>query len=103
MQKKQRNYVFNFGRKVKTEYFQKYIPRGTSSKNFRAFCKPFFTNKTRNFDDKIMLVWTEEVVSKSVEIATHFDNYFSDKSKGLNIKKWCIWIELSDNPLANAI
>ena len=56
MQKKQRNYVFNFGRKVKTEYFQKYIPRGTSSKNFRTFCKPFFTNKTRNFDDKIMLV-----------------------------------------------
>ena len=50
-----------------------------------------------------MLVWNEEVVSKNEEIAIYFDNYFSNKSKGLNIKIWCIWNELSDDRLANAI
>ena len=44
-----------------------------------------------------------EVVSKNEEIATHFNNYFNDITKGLNIKKWCISGKLSDDPLVNAI
>ena len=32
--KKQRNYVVNLSRKVKTEYFQNHMPHGASSKNF---------------------------------------------------------------------
>ena len=40
---------------VKTEYFQKHMPRDTSSINFWKFCKPFFSNKT-SFDDKIIMV-----------------------------------------------
>ena len=31
---KQRNYIINLSKKVKTEYFQKYIARSASSKNF---------------------------------------------------------------------
>ena len=54
--KKQRNYVVNLSRKVKEENFQKPMPHGASSKNFWKFCKPFFSNKTNNFDNKIILV-----------------------------------------------
>ena len=43
--------------------FQKYTPHGSSSKNFCKFCKPFFTNQITNFDDKIVLVENEKVVS----------------------------------------
>ena len=97
--KNQINYVVNLSRKVKTEYFQKHIPHGASSKNFWKFCKPFFSNKTTNFDDKIILVENREVVSKNEKIATHFNNYFNDMTKGLNIKRWCISDKLSDDPL----
>ena len=44
-----------------------------------------------------------EVVSKTKEIATHFNNYFDDITKGLNIIKWCISDKLSDDPIVNAI
>ena len=44
-----------------------------------------------------------KVVSKNEEIATHFNNYFNDITKGLNIKEWCISDKLSDDPLVNAI
>ena len=101
--KKQRNYVVNLSRKVKTEYFQKYMPQGASSKIFWKFCKPFFSNKTTNFIDKIILVEKGEAVSKNEEIATHFNNYFNDIIKGVNIKKWCISDTLPDDPLVNAI
>ena len=101
--KKQRNYVVNISRTGKTEYFQKHMPHGASSKNFWKFCKPFFSNKTTNFDDKSILLENVEVVSKNEEIATHFNNYFSDITKRLNITKWCISDKLSDDPLANAI
>ena len=101
--KKQRNYVVNLSRKVKTECFQKHMPHGASSKNFCKFCNPFFSNKTINFDNKIMLVEKGEVVSKNEEIATHFNNYSNDITKGLNIKKWCVSDKSSDDPLVNAI
>ena len=101
--KKQRNYVVNLRRKVKKKYFQKHMPHGASSKNFWKFCKPFFSNKTTNFDDKIILVEKGEVVSKNEEIATHFNSYFNNITKGLNIKKWCISEKLSYDPLVNAI
>ena len=45
--KKQRNYIFNLRREVKTEYFQKDMPHGASSKNFWKFCKPFFSNNNK--------------------------------------------------------
>ena len=101
--KKQRNYVVNLSRKVKTEYFQKHMPHGASSKNFWKFFKPFFSNKTTSFDNKIILVEKGEVVSKDEEIATQFNNYFNDITKRLNIKKWSISDKLSDDPLVNAI
>ena len=101
--KKQRNYVVNLSKKVKKEYFQKHMPHRASSKNFWKFCKPFFLNKTNNFDDKIILVEKGEVVSKNEKIATHFNNYFNDITEGLNIKKWSISDKLSHDPLVNAI
>ena len=79
------------------------MPHGACSKNFCKFCKPFFSNKTINFDDKIILVEKGEVISKNEEIATHFYNYFNDITKRVNIKKWCISDKSSDDPRVNAI
>ena len=101
--KKQRNYVVNLSRKVKKEYFQKHMPHGASSNDFWKFCKPFFSNKTNNFDNKIILVEKGEVVSKNEKITTHFNNYFNNITEGLNIKKWSISHKFSDDPLVNAI
>ena len=101
--KKQRNYVVNLSRKVKKEYFQKHMPHGASSKIFWKFCKSFFSNKTTNFDDKIILVEKGEVISKNEEITTHFKYNVNDITKGLNIKKWCISDKSSDDPFVNAI
>ena len=44
-----------------------------------------------------------ELVSKNEEIANHFNNYFNDITKGLNIKKLCISDKLFDDLLVNAI
>ena len=71
--KKQRNYLVNLCRKVKKDYFHKHMPHGSFSKKFWKFCKPFFTNQITNFDDKIMLVENEKVVSKNEEIAYLFN------------------------------
>ena len=98
--KKQRNYVVDLSRKVKTEYFQKHMPHGVSYKNFWKFCKPFFSNKRTHFDEKKEKGEKGEVISKNEQIATHFNNYFNDIAKGL---KWCVSDKLSDDPLANAI
>ena len=75
------------------------MPYCASSKNFY---KPFISNKTTHFDDKIIVVEKGEVVSKNEEIAIHFNNFFSDITMGLNINKWCISDKLSDDPLVNA-
>ena len=91
--KKQRNYVVNLCRKVKKICFQKYMPYSSSSN----------TNQITNFDDKIMLVENEKVVSKNEEIAYLFNTYFNDITKGLNIERWPISSLPCKDPLVNAI
>ena len=101
--KKQRNYVVSRSRKVQKDYFQKHMPHRSSSKNLWKFWKPFFINQITNFDDKIMLVENEKVVSKNEEIAYLFNTYFSDITKGLNIERWSISNLPCKDPLVNAI
>ena len=84
---KKSNYIVNLSRKTKKDYFQKHMPHGSSSKNVWKFCKPFFTNQITNFDDKIMLVENEKVVSKHEEIEYFFNTNFNDFIKGLNIER----------------
>ena len=73
-----KNYLYKFvetiGRTVKTEYLQKHMPHGASSKNFWKFCKLFFLNKTTDFNKKSILVEKGQVDSKNEEIATHSNN-----------------------------
>ena len=52
--KKHKNYVVNLSRKVKTRYFQEHTPHSASSEYFWKFYKPFFPDKIKNFDDKII-------------------------------------------------
>ena len=60
------------------------MPHSASSKSFWKFWKSFFTNKTTNFDDKIILV-EEGVVSRNEKIATFLNDYSNNTTKGLNI------------------
>ena len=67
-------------------------------RNFWTFCKPFFSNEATNFDDKVILA--EIIVSKNVEIAAHFINYFKDITKGLK----CFFSDkMSNDPLVKVI
>ena len=70
-----------------TECFQKHMSHGASSRNFWKFCKPFLSNKTINLTTKLHW-WKKngEVVYKNGETATHFNKYFNDITKELNIK-----------------
>ena len=43
------------------------MPHDTSSKIFLKFCKPFFSNKTTNFNNEIILIEKGEIVSKNEE------------------------------------
>ena len=62
------------------------MPLGVSSNYFQKFCKPFFSIKTGNFDEKLILVEKEELVPKTEERATHFNDYFSNITMEINIK-----------------
>ena len=78
------------------------MPLGSSSKNFWKVCKPFFTDQITNFDNKIMLVENEKVVSKNEEIAYLFNTYFNNITKGLNIERWPSSNLACKDPLVNA-
>ena len=79
------------------------MPHGSSSKNFWKFSEPFFTNQITNFDENVMMVEIEKVVSKNEEIADLFSTYFSDITKGLNIEGWLTSNLPCKDPLFNAI
>ena len=44
-----------------------------------------------------------EIVYQNDEIATQFNSYFSDITKGLDIKEYCISNKFFHDPLVNAI
>ena len=75
------------------------MPYRASSKKFY---KPFISNKTTHFDDKIIVVEKGEVVSKNEETAIHLNNFFRNITMRLNINRWCISDKLSDDQLVNA-
>ena len=52
----QRNKVSKLNNKLKKIYFKEKLPKGNNVKNFRNYCKPYFTNKGICSDDRIILV-----------------------------------------------
>ena len=74
-----------------------------ASENVWKFCKPFFTNQSTNFDDKIMLIENEKVVSQNEEISYLFNTYFNYITKGLNIERWQTSNLTCKDPLVSAI
>ena len=69
-------------------------------RNLNHFCEPFFSNKTTNFDCKIILVEKEKEISRNEVIATHLNNYFNYTSKRLNMV--CLKEIAYNDPLVNA-
>ena len=68
----------NFVKFLRTSFLQntsgRLLLHGVSSKFFWKVCKPFFSNKATNFDDKIILLEKGEAVSKKEEVVTRFNN-----------------------------
>ena len=63
--KKQRNFVVNLNRKVKTGYFQKHMPHGESSKTFWKFANHFF-QITQQFLTPNVHRWKKEKYSLKI-------------------------------------
>ena len=57
----------------KNKIFRGFRVFGYALFNFWKFRKAFFTNQIKNFDDKIILVENEKVVSKNEEIVYLFN------------------------------
>ena len=79
------------------------MPHGSSFESFWKLCKSFFTYQIISFEDKIMLVENEKVISRNEEIAYLFSTYLNDITKELNIERWLTSNFPCKDPLVNAI
>ena len=87
--KRQRNLVVNINRKAKKTFFDSAnIDSSHGSKEFWNICKPFFSNKGNNVNERIILVEEETVIANDEELAVIFNQYFNTITNGLNISKW---------------
>lgn len=64
------------------------MPYGSACKNFWKFCKAVLTNKTTNFDNKLMFVEKKKVVSKTKNVS-HFNKDRNETTIGLDIRNGC--------------
>ena len=86
--KRQRNKCVFLNRKRKKEaYADLDIKTVDNSRKLWKTFKPMLSHK-ETFSDKIILVENEKVVSDDSEIATCFNDYFTDITKSLDIKLW---------------
>ena len=85
--RKQRNLVVNLNRKSKESFFNN--PKASSgSKGFWQIYKPFFSDKGGGAGERILLVDNGNIISNDREVATAFNQHFSNITESLNISKW---------------
>ena len=83
------NLVININRKAKKILFDAAnIGSSHGSGEFWNICKPFFSNKGNNVNERIILVEEETVIANDEELAVIFNQYFNTTTNGLNISKW---------------
>ena len=96
--------IINNKTKSKKIYF-KTVATNThnSSQNFWEICKPFFSDK-HAVSENIILVDKDEIVNSDSTTAEHFNTYFNDITKTLDIYQWSQSAEpIFNDPLLNVI
>ena len=88
--KKQRNRIVTLNSKQKKLYFSLIdTNKSNNSKSFWDYCKPFFTNKSSNWEEnKIILKEDDITIGKESNVAHIFNDYFKNITKYLPIKDW---------------
>ena len=85
--KKQHNFSVNLLRKTKKEYFENINVKDINdNKKFWKTIKPFFSNKGLN-TNKLMLIENNNLISEESVLANTMNQYFTNITKQLNIKK----------------
>ena len=85
--KRQRNLVVNMNRLTKRNFFE-CINIGSSQKSFWKTCKPLFCKKTTTFEERILLVDGETIISDDRSLATAFNCYYNTITYDLKVPKW---------------
>ena len=99
----QRNLVSKMNKKAKQSFLNKCDP-SRQCKGFWKACKPFFSEKSTEMKEKIVLVENEDIIAKDQDIATVFNKFFCNITSSLVIKKWNLnFSTYSDDPVINAI
>ena len=85
--KKQRNFCVNLLRKTKKEYFENINVKDINdNKKFWKTIKSFFSNKGLN-TNKLMLIEYNNLISEESVLANTMNQYFTNITKQLNIKR----------------
>ena len=99
--KKQRNFVVALNRKTKQTFFSNLDSnRASTSKSFWKTCKPLFSSKLCNTEERIVLLEQNEILSDELAIANCFNNYFVNITNTLPIIKWG---QHFDNPVIDPV
>ena len=100
--KRQRNYCLQQLRKTKKDFYNNLkINQVTDNKVFWKVVKPSFSDKVIK-NNNIILVENDQIISKEVELAEVFNNYFGNIVKNLNIESRELK-NLDIDPVINAI
>ena len=84
--KKQRNLVVNINRQAKKDYYVN-ITNKSGNQNFWNTVKPFFSEKSNTFDDRILLVDDGNIFNDQAEIAAMFNQFFNGITDSLELPK----------------
>ena len=85
--KTQRNLVVNMNKKAKESFFRDHDPT-KDTKGFWSACKPFFSEQGQDYGRRNILVDNGSIISEDRDVATTFNNYFSNITSSLNIERW---------------
>ena len=87
--KRQRNRVVNINKKEKRSFFNKIECNNNSNKTFWNTFKPYLSNKSDGAPERILLLReNNNIISEDKDVATTFNNYFSNITSSLVIQKW---------------
>ena len=86
--KKQRNLVVSLNKKEKKTHFSNIQPTGKTCKDFWGFCKPYFSDKAGNPEERVLLIDDKKLVANDRDIATVFNTFFTNITSTLNIYHW---------------
>ena len=85
--KKQRNLVVRLNKKLKRNYLHS-LPGNFQNKRFWQECKAYFSEKWSKTPNNVVLIESEDMISKDYEVAKTFNKYFSPIVDSYELFEW---------------